>query len=86
MLKSSYGFAEGLLKPGRKEPIEAARFKAKVAWEGADFSPMPGEAQDPWYALAFRDREVLGERFEALAQELILPALTALAPAAGDDE
>jgi len=86
MLKSSYGFAEGLLKPGRKEPIEAARFKAKVAWEGADFSPLPGESQDPWYALAFRDRDVLGERFEALAQALILPALQALAPEGEDEE
>jgi exodeoxyribonuclease V gamma subunit len=86
MLKSSYGFAEGLLKPGRKEPIEAARYKAQVAWEGADFSPLPGESQDPWYALAFRDREVLGERFETLAQELIVPALQALAPAAEDEE
>ncbi|PTQ67287.1 exodeoxyribonuclease V subunit gamma [Pseudomonas sp. GV071] len=86
MLKSSYGFAEGLLKPGRKEPIEAARYKAQVAWEGADFSPLPGESQDPWYALAFRDREVLGERFETLAEELIVPALQALAPAAEDEE
>ncbi|WP_137886059.1 exodeoxyribonuclease V subunit gamma [Pseudomonas sp. 2FE] len=86
LLKSSYAFAEGLLKPGKKQPLDAARSKAQLAWEGADFSPLPGESQDPWYALAFRDREVLGERFEQLAEALFVPALQALAADEGDDE
>lgn len=85
LLKSSYAFAEGLLKPGKKQPLDAARSKAQLAWEGADFSPVPGESQDPWYALAFRDREVLGEHFEQLAEALFAPALQALADE-GDDE
>lgn len=83
LTKASYGFAHGLRKPGLKEPIDAARDKARVAWEGLDFGPV-GESRDPWYALAFRDREPLGERFEQLAETLYGPALDALA--GGDDE
>ena len=83
LTKASYGFAHGLRKPGRKEPLDAARNKARVAWEGVDFGPV-GESRDPWYALAFRDRDPLGERFEQLAETLFGPALDALA--GGDDE
>jgi exodeoxyribonuclease V gamma subunit len=39
---------------------------------------MTGEGQDPWNALAFRDREALDERFETLAEQLYGPALDAL--------
>ena len=39
---------------------------------------MTGEGQDPWNALAFRDREPLDERFEVLAEQLYSPALDAL--------
>lgn len=76
--KASHGFAHGLRKPGRKEPLEAARSKARLAWEGLDFGPR-GESQDPWYALAFRDRDPLDARFETLAETLLGPALDALA-------
>lgn len=80
--RSSYEFAKALLTPSarsKKEPIDAARANAQSAWLGADFSPIPGEALDPWNALAFREREPLGERFEQLAEQLLGPALLALA-------
>ncbi|HBX55241.1 exodeoxyribonuclease V subunit gamma [Pseudomonas sp. UBA2684] len=76
LAKCSYGFAKKWRKPGRKEPIDAARSEARVMWHGNDY--MTGEGQDPWNALAFRDREPLGERFEALAEQLYGPALDAL--------
>lgn len=81
LAKCSYGFAKKWRKPGRKEPIDAARSEARVMWQGNDY--MTGEGQDPWNALAFRDREPLGERFEALAEQLYGPALDALQ---GSDE
>ena len=56
--------------------IDAARSEARVMWQGNDY--MTGEGQDPWNALAFRDREALDERFEALAEQLYGPALDAL--------
>ncbi|QLC72968.1 exodeoxyribonuclease V subunit gamma [Pseudomonas sp. LPB0260] len=76
LAKCSYGFAKKWRKPGRKEPIDAARSEARLMWQGNDF--MTGESQDPWNALAFRDREPLDERFEALAEQLYGPALDAL--------
>ncbi|MGB4072152.1 exodeoxyribonuclease V subunit gamma [Pseudomonas sp.] len=74
--KCSYGFAKKWRKSGRKEPIDAARSEARVMWHGNDY--MTGEGQDPWNALAFRDREPLDERFERLAEQLYGPALDAL--------
>lgn len=82
--KASHGFAHGWRKPGRKEPLEAARSKARLAWEGLDFGPR-GESQDPWYALAFRDRDPLDARFETLAETLLGPALDALADDGEED-
>ncbi|SNS53312.1 exodeoxyribonuclease V subunit gamma [Pseudomonas segetis] len=76
LAKCSYGFAKKWRKPGRKEPIDAARSEARILWAGNDF--MSGESQDPWNALAFRDRDPLDERFEALAEQLYGPALDAL--------
>jgi exodeoxyribonuclease V gamma subunit len=76
LAKCSYGFARKCRHPGRKEPLEAARGEARLMWQGNDF--MSGEGQDPWNALAFRDREPLDERFEALAEQLYGPALDAL--------
>ncbi|MDA7086669.1 exodeoxyribonuclease V subunit gamma [Pseudomonas sp. SA3-5] len=76
LAKCSYGFARKWRKPGRKEPLDAARSEARVMWQGNDY--MSGEGQDPWNALAFRDREPLDERFEALAEQLYGPALDAL--------
>ncbi|MDT4821073.1 RecBCD enzyme subunit RecC [compost metagenome] len=87
LVRSSYEFAKAKCTPSaksRKEPLDAARDKAQAAWLGAEFSPIPGEALDPWYALAFRDRDPLDERFEQLAEALLGPPLLALAQ--GDDE
>jgi exodeoxyribonuclease V gamma subunit len=84
--RSSMAFAKALCTPSsrsRKEPLEAAREAARFAWHGSDFSTFAAEADDPWYALAFRDREPLDEAFEALAEQLLGPALIALA---ADDE
>ncbi|WP_252272100.1 exodeoxyribonuclease V subunit gamma [Pseudomonas subflava] len=80
--RSSYEFAKALVTPSaksRKQPLDAARDKARAAWLGAEFSPLAGEALDPWYALAFRERDPLDARFELLAENLLGPALKALA-------
>lgn len=87
--RSSYEFARALCTPSarsRKEPRDAARDNARAAWLGAEFSPLAGECEDPWYALAFRERDPLGERFEQLAEQLLGSALKALATGEGDGE
>ncbi len=79
--RSSHAFARGYRNPSRgSEPLASARKRAREAWLGAEFSPIAAECKDPWNALAFRDRDPLDERFEALAEQLIGPALDALAP------
>ncbi len=84
LAKCSVGFAKKWRKPGRKEPIEAARSEAALMWTGNDY--MDGEGQDPWNALAFRDRDALDERFEALAEQLYGPALDALQDSEKEEE
>lgn len=83
LAKCSVGFAKKWRNPGRKEPIDAARSEAALMWQGNEH--MSGEGDDPWNALAFRDREVLDERFEALAEQLYGPALDALQEQAEDE-
>lgn len=81
LTRSSHDFAKTLAAPGarsQKPPVEAARAKARVAWEGTEYG-LAGECCDPWYALAFRDRDPLDADFEALAEQLLCPALGALA-------
>ncbi|MCF7201248.1 exodeoxyribonuclease V subunit gamma [Pseudomonas oligotrophica] len=78
--KASHAFAKALVQPAersRKAPLDAARDNARMAWEGNEH--FAGEGQEPWNALAFRDREALDERFEHLAEELLGPVVTALA-------
>lgn len=85
--RSSHAFAKGYRKPARgSEPLDCARKRAREAWLGAEFSPIAAESEDPWNALAFRDRDPLDERFEALAEQLIGPVLDALAQCGADEE
>jgi len=86
--KSSHAYAKALCTPSpraRKEPLDAARDNAQNAWTGNEHSGFGGEADDPWHALAFRDREALDERFEALAEQLLGPALQAVADQEGEE-
>ncbi len=84
--RSSHAFAKGWRHPSRgSEPLDTARKRAREAWLGGEFSPIAAECEDPWNALAFRDREPLDERFEALAEQLIGPILDALAADEEDD-
>ncbi len=53
--------------------VERGIGAAIKAWEGSDYAR--GEGDDPWFAQAFRGREPLNERFEAIARELIAPIL-----------
>lgn len=74
--RSSHGFAHKFRKPGRKEPVDAARTEARVLWQGNDY--LIGESLDPWNALAFRGVDPLDQRFETMAEALYGPALDAL--------
>jgi exodeoxyribonuclease V gamma subunit len=76
--RSSYAFAKALQPSSnsKKDPQQAARDNARTCWEGNEH--MAGEQQDPWNALAFRDRPALDEHFEHLAEQLLSPVLERL--------
>jgi exodeoxyribonuclease V gamma subunit len=52
---------------------------AQLAWSGSDYAP--GDSQDAWLALAFRDRDPFTPAFCSLAEAVWLPLLQQL----GDD-
>lgn len=72
--KASFSFAKALCKPSsrsKKEPLQAARDNALLAWQGNEH--LQGENQDPYNALVFRGREALNQDFEQLAEQLCGP-------------
>jgi exodeoxyribonuclease V gamma subunit len=71
--KSAFAYAERL--HGEKGEY-AAMSAAKRAWEGNDYSGIPGERDEPSIAVVFRDREPLEEGpFERLAMRVFEPML-----------
>ena len=68
--ETSFAFAERL---HRTQDEEKARRSAQSAWRGNDYQP--GEDKNPYHLLAFHGQEPLGEDFERLSRELLLPML-----------
>jgi hypothetical protein len=58
----------------RQEPIAVARVK----WEGHSFTGAPGECEDPYFDLCFRNVDPLDEEFQQTARAVFEPLLTAL--------
>ncbi len=51
-------------------------------WQGSDFGGAPGEGQDPWVRIAFRDTDPFDVSFQTLARRIYGP----LRAAAGEDD
>jgi len=49
---------------------------AREAWEGNEFLRFPGEADDPYNLLAFRDLDPLDDAFVALAEAVMRPMVS----------
>lgn len=64
--RSAFAYARTKAKGGR-DPLAAAR----GVWEGDDFRP--GESEDPYFRLVFRDADPLDHDFEALARNIVAP-------------
>jgi exodeoxyribonuclease V gamma subunit len=67
--RSSWAYARPVLERGSPEG-EALR-KASETWAGDDFRP--GEREDPYYRLCFRDTDPLDDEFQRLALDLFEP-------------
>jgi len=76
--ESSYAFAEadykkeiGTQGKSAKDPITVAENK----WNGNDFVGAPGESQDEYISLFFKNADALDENFETLARTVFRPLL-----------
>ena len=57
-----------------KDPMSAAL----TSWEGNSFTKMPGEGEDAYYDLCFRNTDPLDQEFERVALDVFGPQLSAL--------
>ena len=76
--ETSYAFAEADHKnetatqgKSAKDPIAVAENK----WNGNDFGGAPGESQDEYVSLFFKNADALDEDFETLARTVFRPLL-----------
>ena len=67
--QAAYAFAEARLR--RNQPDDAALRSAKKVWQGNDYAP--GEAQDPYVQLCYRQRDLFSEEFRVLALQVYEP-------------
>jgi exodeoxyribonuclease V gamma subunit len=67
---SSYTYARETFK-GNDQKI--ALYKARSAWEGSDYRP--GEKDNPYYRLCFKDTDPFDQQFIDLAEYIFLPLL-----------
>ncbi|MDZ4184365.1 MAG: exodeoxyribonuclease V subunit gamma [Desulfuromonadales bacterium] len=79
--QSAYAYAAALEKTG--DALKAQAAAAKV-WKQDEFSPLPGEEDDPYYRLCF-PADPLADDFTLLAQEVFNPLLAAAAGREGDE-
>jgi exodeoxyribonuclease V gamma subunit len=76
--QTAWAYADAVLKQeagrSRQEPLEVARVK----WEGSSFTNVPGECEDPYLDLCFRNTDPLNEEFQQTARAVFGPLLSAL--------
>jgi len=80
--QTSWAYAEAALKreSGRSKQDPAA--VARASWEGSSFNRVPGECEDAYFDLCFRNADPLDEEFRQTARavfELLLSALEEVA-------
>lgn len=64
----------------RRKGERRARWAAAEKWEGNEYYGGPGESEDAWNALAWRETEPLDDEFERLAERVFGPILAAEVP------
>jgi exodeoxyribonuclease V gamma subunit len=76
--QTAWAYVDAVLKQeggrSRQEPIAVARVK----WERHPFTGAPGECEDPYFDLCFRNVDPLDEEFEQTARAVFEPLLSAL--------
>ena len=68
---SSWAYAQAVLIKGKSK--ERGAEEARKIWEGSDFGERPGECEDPYFSLCFRNVVPLDIEFQGIAEEIFAP-------------
>ncbi|MGZ3594128.1 MAG: exodeoxyribonuclease V subunit gamma, partial [Syntrophales bacterium] len=71
--ESAWAYAETVLIKGK--PKEAGIEEAKKIWEGSDFVERPGERDDPYFGLCFRNTDPIDAEFQEIAEDIFAPLI-----------
>jgi exodeoxyribonuclease V gamma subunit len=69
--ESSWAYAEAVLIKGKSK--DAGIEEARKVWEGSEFSERPGERDDPYFSLCFRNADPLDAEFQGIADDVFAP-------------
>ena len=68
---SSWAYAQAVLIKGKSKDRGAE--EARKIWERSDFGERPGECEDPYFGLCFRNVDPLDIEFQGIAEEIFAP-------------
>jgi hypothetical protein len=54
---------------------EAGIEEAKKVWDGSAFGERPGERDDPYFSLCFRNMDPLDAEFQGIAEDIFAPLI-----------
>jgi exodeoxyribonuclease V gamma subunit len=73
--QTAWAYIEAVLKQeagrSRQDPLGVARAK----WEGNPYQQVPGECEDPYFDLCFRNSQPLDDEFQQTARAVFEPLL-----------
>jgi len=70
---SSWAYAQAVLIKGKSK--ERGTEEARKIWESSDFGERPGECEEPYFNLCFRNLDPLDTEFEGIAEEIFAPLI-----------
>jgi exodeoxyribonuclease V gamma subunit len=70
---SSWAYAQAALINGKSK--ERGTEEARKIWERSDFGERPGECEEPYFSLCFRNVDPLDTEFEGIAEEIFAPLI-----------
>jgi exodeoxyribonuclease V gamma subunit len=68
---SSWAYAQAVLIKGKSKDRGAE--EARKIWERSDFGERPGECEDSYFSLCFRNVDPLDAEFQGIAEEIFAP-------------
>jgi exodeoxyribonuclease V gamma subunit len=68
---SSWAYTQAVLIKGKSKDRGAE--EARKIWERSDFGERPGECEDPYFSLCFRNVDPLDAEFQGIAEEIFAP-------------